>query len=192
MLERWRMARAGEANASTQYTLQLCSVPFRTTMLGVAVCGWEFITEITRTDATGRTVLLILPQLGLLVIIVSQFFCFTRRLHRIVVLSITVLTPAFVIAFAHSGFRMGLGLCCCSRSFCPIMYSADLTPDTEACGLVLNNCYMAFIRKIFHFYGTASLLAPLATAMFTELSNVTHQSSERMHCHAFMSKTRLQ
>jgi hypothetical protein len=58
-------------------TLSWCQV-------AVAICGWEFVAEATRTDFW-RAMLLVLPQILLLAIIVTQFFpVLTLRMLRLV------------------------------------------------------------------------------------------------------------
>ncbi|KAG2772403.1 hypothetical protein Pcac1_g16867 [Phytophthora cactorum] len=94
-----------------------------------------------------------------------------------------------IVAVIHSSFRLGISLCCCSRSLCPSTFPTGQAPDTSACGLVVNNCYMAFISKIVHFYGTASLLSPLATIILATLLRASRLISGRVHCQTFLLKT---
>ncbi|KAK1930048.1 hypothetical protein P3T76_014545 [Phytophthora citrophthora] len=73
----------------------------------------------------------------------------------------------------------------------PVMFPSGLEPDPVACGLVVKNCYMAFIRKIVHFYGTASLIPALTGVIFTVLAQSPRQTAGRKHCLDFLAKTRI-
>ncbi|KAG2840040.1 hypothetical protein PC112_g3861 [Phytophthora cactorum] len=128
--------------------------------------------------------------LVLLVIVVSQLFPAVKlRIRKQVITSVQVLIPMVIVAVIHSSFRLGISLCCCSRSLCPSTFPTGQAPDTSACGLVVNNCYMAFISKIVHFYGTASLLSPLATIILATLLRASRLISGRVHCQTFLLKT---
>ncbi|KAG6973417.1 hypothetical protein JG688_00003548 [Phytophthora aleatoria] len=189
MLGLWRLARGGLGSAANQYNEQLLFMPLRTATMAVVACGWEFIVEMTRSNESVRALLLILPQILLLLVVVSQFFpALQPRNRKQVIISVQVLIPMVIVAVIHSSFRLGISLCCCSRSLCPSTFPTGQAPDTSACGLVVNNCYMAFISKIVHFYGTASLLSPLATTILVTLLCATRQTSGRKHCLAFLAK----
>ncbi|KAG4036411.1 hypothetical protein PC123_g28019, partial [Phytophthora cactorum] len=49
-------------------------MPLRTVSSAVVACGWKFIAEMTRSNESVRALLLILPQILLLLVVVSQFF----------------------------------------------------------------------------------------------------------------------
>ncbi|KAG4054453.1 hypothetical protein PC123_g10420 [Phytophthora cactorum] len=74
MLGLWRLARGGLGSAANQYNEQLLFMPLRTATMAVVACGWEFIVEMTRSNESVRALLLILPQILLLLVVVSQFF----------------------------------------------------------------------------------------------------------------------
>ncbi|KAF4037461.1 hypothetical protein GN244_ATG10504 [Phytophthora infestans] len=186
MLTLLRLTSVDLGSAATQYNEQLL-VPSRTVAMAVVACGWEFIAETTRSTDVVRILLLIVPQLLLLVMVASQFLP-VFKLHtrnQIIVVSV-VITPMVAAAVIYSSFRLGIGLCCCSRMLCPATAPA---PNASACGLVVNNCYMAFIRKIAHFYGAASLLPALASVIFATLRCTSRQAASRTHCQAILRKT---
>ncbi|ETP31276.1 hypothetical protein F442_19843 [Phytophthora nicotianae P10297] len=178
MLKLLCLTTGGHGSAATQYNEQMA----------VVACGWEFIAAMTRSSDAARAFLLILPQLLLLFMVVSLEF--KLRNHKQTIVVLVVMTSMVIGAVVYSSFRLGISLCCCSRSLCPITFPAGLTPSTSACGLVVNNCYMAFIRKIVHFYGTTSLLFPLASTIFATLRCASRQSSGRTLCQAFLEKTK--
>ncbi|CAH0481125.1 unnamed protein product [Peronospora belbahrii] len=189
----WRVARPGMGIARIQCTHDVLSMPFRTAVVAVVASGWDFVAQVTHSSDFVRALLLILPQLALLAIIGIQFFSavdlrIRRRAH--IIISLSLLVPVLSVATVHSGFRMGISLCCCCRSFCPITFTANSNPDSAACGLVVTNCYMAFIRKMVHFYGITSSLSVLAAATFDMIMCTNHQTSARTTCSQFLSKTR--
>ncbi|CAI5725273.1 unnamed protein product [Peronospora effusa] len=195
MFGRWRMVRPGMGKARTQYNHDFLLVYFKTAMVAVLTSGWDFVAEISHSSDFAKALGLILPQLALLAIIGIQYVSVVdrricRRTHIMVVLVLLVLV--ILIAAVSSGFRMGISLCCCSRSFCPTTFSTKLEPDHTACGLVVINCYMAFIRKIAHFYGISSSVSILAAISFDILINTTRQMSARTSCLNFLAKTRLE
>ncbi|KAE8960256.1 hypothetical protein PF005_g28169 [Phytophthora fragariae] len=189
MLKRLALLVNRPENASVQRTRQLIAGSLRAALISVGACGWEIVSETGHGSTIGRDLVLVLPQLALLLLMILNFFprC-QQQIYRWVVVATIALIPAVIVAVIHSGFRMGVGLCCCSHSFCPATSSAEVA----ACGLVLDDCYMAFIRKIAHFYGTASLLAPLTTIVFEVLSRGTSHRIGQSHCHHFLAKTRHQ
>ncbi|TDH67311.1 hypothetical protein CCR75_001960 [Bremia lactucae] len=182
-----RSSKDGHQSAETQHDKQLLFVQFRATSIAVILCAWDFFADISSSNSAGGALLLIIPQLTLFLVLVSSFFSAYKlsSLKHIFAAAVTIATVSF-LATIHSSFRLGISFCCCSRSFCPI---TGLTADSNACGIVVNNCYMAFIRKIAHFYGTVSLQAPLITIILAALSIITRQMSGRKHCDAFMANT---
>ncbi|KAL7994824.1 hypothetical protein Plhal703r1_c50g0154541 [Plasmopara halstedii] len=161
-------------------------------MIAVVVCAWEFVAEMTRSKGGGvHTFMLLFPHIALFLILIAQVFSIVKLSFRTQIIIITTtIVPMTFYAMIHSSFRLGVSLCCCSRSLCPATSLSNSIPDASACGLILNNCYMAFIRKIIHFCGTASLQSPLVTILFETLLRSTRQTVGRRHCQTFLGKTR--
>ncbi|KAE9064355.1 hypothetical protein PF002_g28770 [Phytophthora fragariae] len=172
MLKRLALLVNRPENASVQRTRQLIAGSLRAALISVGACGWEIVSETGHGSTIGRDLVLVLPQLALLLLMILNFFprC-QQQIYRW--LSI----PASVWA---------------SDSVAAVTLSATSSAEVAACGLVLDDCYMAFIRKIAHFYGTASLLAPLTTIVFEVLSRGTSHRIGQSHCHHFLAKTRHQ
>ncbi|KAE8964455.1 hypothetical protein PF010_g8257 [Phytophthora fragariae] len=180
MLERLTLLFDRREIASVQRTRQLMLGPLRTALI---------VSETGHGSTIGRGLVLVLPQLALLLLMIVNISArLQHQMHRWVVAATIALIPALVVTITHSGFRLGIGLCCCSRSFCPATSPAEVA----SCGLIMDDCYMAFIRKIAHFYGTASLLGPLTFIVFEMLSRGTRQRIGQSHCHHFFAKTRSQ
>ncbi|KAE9140890.1 hypothetical protein PF001_g13644 [Phytophthora fragariae] len=116
----------------------------RAALISVGACGWDIVSETGHDSIIGRDLVLVLPQLALLLLMILNFFPrFQQQIYRWVVVATIALIPAVIVAVIHSDFRMGVGLCCCSRSFCPATSSAEVT----ACGLVLDDwCAKSLLR----------------------------------------------
>uniref|UniRef100_A0AAV1VBM0 Uncharacterized protein n=1 Tax=Peronospora matthiolae TaxID=2874970 RepID=A0AAV1VBM0_9STRA len=189
MSSAWRVARAGIRKARIQHSQVLLLIPWQMSLLA---CGWEFVAEVSRTGDIAGPLQLILPQLALLAVIGIQFFpAVDVRYRKYIDGMVMLLVPLFGVTIVHSCFRMGISLCCCCRSLCPVANSAEVKPDTTACGLVVSNCYMAFIRKVAHFYGIVSSMETLAATMVGRLAITSRQSSAFSIFTDFLFKTRL-